>query len=119
MTDIILVVDDDPQVRRAIQWALEDEGFVVKTAEDGPEALAIALDHPPALVVLDVTLPILDGFEVARVLAASETEPPRILAVTGDGQAPLKAARLGAYAYVRKPFDVVDLVAEVRRGLRV
>ena len=117
MTAHILVVDDDPHVRRAIQWALEDEGFSVSTAEDGRQALDEAAASPPALVVLDITLPILDGYQVADALRAAAPNGLPILAVTGDGQAPQKAARLGAYEYVRKPFDVAVLLEAVRRGL--
>jgi DNA-binding response OmpR family regulator len=113
----VLVVDDDVRVRQVLQWALEDEGFAVETAEDGRQALARATEHPPDLVVLDITLPILNGYMVARALRETHGAQLPVLAITGDGQAPLKAERAGAYAYLRKPFDVAELVAAVRRGL--
>ncbi len=114
---LILVVDDDPRVREAIRWALEDEGFAVQTAGDGREALVEAAQHPPALVVLDLTLPVLRGDEVARTLRTEHGPSLPILVITADGEAHTKAEQAGAYAYLRKPFEVVELLAAVRRGL--
>jgi DNA-binding response OmpR family regulator len=114
---VVLVVDDDPHVRASLRWALEDEGLAVETAADGREAVERAAARPPALVLLDLTLPVLDSYAAARALRAGHGAGLPILAITGDGQAPAKAARVGAYAYVRKPFDVGDLLAAVRRGL--
>jgi DNA-binding response OmpR family regulator len=113
----ILVADDDPRVRLAIQWALEDAGLRVVTAEDGERAVQHVAAAPPAVMVLDMGLPVLDGYEVARSIRATHGETVPILVITADGQAAEKAARVGAYAYVRKPFDVGDLVDAVRRGL--
>ena len=113
----VLVVDDDAQVRRAMQWALEDEGFEVLPAADGDEALRLSAEHPPNLVVLDLTLPTLDGYAVARRLRARRGPAVPVLLVTADGQADRKAERAGAYAFLRKPFDVEDFVRAVRRGL--
>jgi DNA-binding response OmpR family regulator len=114
---VVLVVDDDPHVGASLHWALEDEGLAVETAADGREALERAAARPPALVLLDLTLPVLDGYDAARALRAAHGAALPILVITGDGQAPEKAARVGAYAYVRKPFDVGDLLATVRCGL--
>jgi CheY-like chemotaxis protein len=113
----VLVVDDDPNVRQAIQWALQDEGLTVETAADGRQALERAAAHPPSLVVLDITLPVLDGYQVAQALRVSHGAYLPILAITADGQAQAKASRVGAYAYVRKPFDIDDLLAAVYHGL--
>ena len=113
----VLVVDDDPRVRLAIQWALEDAGLHVVTAEDGERALQLAATAPPAVMVLDMTLPVLDGYEVASAVRANFGESVPILVVTADGHAAEKAHRVGAYAYVRKPFDIGDLVDAVRLGL--
>ncbi|HEY3115274.1 MAG TPA: response regulator, partial [Chloroflexota bacterium] len=108
---------DDPRILQVCRWALEDEGFVVETADDGPVALQFAQERPPALVVLDVTLPTANGNAVVQGLQASGRAVPPILVMTGDGQARQKAAELGAYEYVRKPFDVNEFVAAVQRGL--
>jgi two-component system OmpR family response regulator len=113
----VLVVDDDPHVRQAICWALEDDGLTVAAAADGREALERASAQPPDLVVLDLTLPDVDGYTVARELRARHVAELMILAITADGQAPAKAARVGAYAYLLKPFDLPDLLAAVWRGL--
>jgi DNA-binding response OmpR family regulator len=113
----VLVVDDDPRVRLAIQWALEDAGLRVMTAEDGERAVQLAVATPPSVMVLDMTLPIVDGYEVARTIRETYGESVPILVITADGHAAEKAQRVGAYAYVRKPFDVTDLVDAVRLGL--
>ena len=113
----VLVVDDDAQVRQAIRWALEDEGLAVLTAASGREALALSVERLPDLVVLDLTLPEMDGYAVARSLRAEHGQPFPILVITADGLASMKAARVGAYAYLRKPFRVEDLLEAVRRGL--
>jgi len=113
----VLIVDDDARVRQAIQWALEDEGFSVETAADGQAALEVAARRLPDLVLLDITLPRLDGYAVAQALRRDYGPALPILAVTADGQAPAKAKRVGAYAFVRKPFELDDLLAAIRAGL--
>jgi CheY-like chemotaxis protein len=110
----VLVVDDDPQVRRVITWALEDEGYAVRAAADGREALDRAAEHVPDLVVLDIEMPVLDGYAAARELRTRYGASLPILAITADGHAPLKARRLHANAFVRKPFRVDALLAAVR-----
>jgi DNA-binding response OmpR family regulator len=114
----ILVVDDDWQTRRLIRWALEEEGFVVETASDGQQALERATSARPALVVLDMRLPLVDGTAVADGLRSSLKVPPPIVLITADDRPAEKARRVGAYAYLEKPFELDDLVATVRRGLR-
>jgi DNA-binding response OmpR family regulator len=113
----VLVVDDDAQVRQAIRWALEDEGFTVVTVADASEALDAARNLRPAVVILDYTLPGIDGQELARQLRTGHVPSVPILMITADGEPAGKAARLGAYAFVQKPFQVEDLVSAVRRGL--
>ena len=113
----VLVIDDDPQVRYLIRLALEEEGFDVATAGDGAHALQLAAERSPGLVVLDVSLPDMASVTVADQLRAACPAVP-VLVITADGRAAEKAARLGAYAYLHKPFDVGDLVALVRRGLQ-
>ncbi len=115
---LVLVVDDNRPVRQAIQWALEEEGFGVLTAGDGEEAVRHVVEHQPAVVILDINLPLLDGYEVSRALRERYAQDVPILAVTADGQAHSKAVRVGAYDYLRKPFDLPDLLAAVRRGLQ-
>jgi DNA-binding response OmpR family regulator len=110
----VLVVDDDAQLRQLMEWALADEGLEVVTAADGVEALERIAVRAPRLAVLDMTLPGVDGFGVAHALRARQIP---ILVVTADGNAAQKAARAGAYRFLRKPFAMTDLVAAVREGL--
>lgn len=114
----ILVVEDEQQVRQTIQWVLEDEGLAVATAADGQEALDLAAQRRPALVVLDMALPRLNGLAVADGLRHlyGQSAPP-ILVVTADGRAESKARQVGAYGFLQKPFDLEELVAAVQRGL--
>ncbi len=113
----ILVDDDDDDVRRIVLETLEAEGWVVLAAPDGQQAIEQAVWQAPALVVLDVTLPVLDGYGVAGALRAAHGARLPILEMSGDGQVASKAQRIGAFAYLRKPFDLDDLVTAVRRGL--
>jgi DNA-binding response OmpR family regulator len=113
----ILIIDDDSGTRLTIQWALEEVGFVVETALDGIQGLERAASVRPALVILDLRLPGVDGTSVAAQLRASHETPPPILLITADDRAEQRARQIGAYAYLSKPFDLDDLVAEVQRGL--
>lgn len=113
----ILVVDDDPEIRDVVRWLLEDEGWTVETASDGRDALERATQARPALIVLDMGLPILSGEEVAMRLRVYYHEPPPIVVVSADGRAGEKAAKIGAAAYLHKPFDVDELARLVRRTL--
>lgn len=111
---LILVVDDDPRIREIMREVLLEEGFVVMTAADGPQAIRRAAAQPPALVILDIGLPLMGGHEVAAALRAAHSDALPILTITADGGAADKAQRVGAFAYLRKPFDLDDLVAAVR-----
>lgn len=117
MEDPILVVDDDPRVRQLIRWTLEEEGFAVETAADGGQAVAHAAQHRPALVVLDLNLPILDGAGVANALQGLDGGVPPILVITADEEGADQAARIGAVHFLRKPFGVDELMFAVRHGL--
>ncbi|HEX6510562.1 MAG TPA: response regulator transcription factor [Chloroflexota bacterium] len=113
----ILVVDDDPDLRFTIRWALEDEGFQVETAADGQEAIERGMKTRPALLVLDMGLPIVNGDGVAARLRNELGFGLPILVITADGHASEKAARVGAFDYLHKPFDLEALVRSVHRGL--
>jgi CheY-like chemotaxis protein len=114
---VVLVVDDDPEIRDVVRWLLEDEGWTVETASDGRDALERATRARPALIVLDMGLPILSGEEVALRLHDVYTDPPPIIVVSADGRAGEKAARIGAASYLHKPFDVDVLARLVRQAL--
>lgn len=114
---IVLVVDDDPEIRDVVRWLLEDEGWTVETSSDGRDALERATRARPALIVLDMGLPIMSGEEVAMRLRKVYVDPPPIIVVSADGRAGEKAARIGAASYLHKPFDVDALARLVRRTL--
>lgn len=113
----VLVVDDDPDFRHAIQLALEDEGLSVQTAADGREALDRGMRERPAIVVLDMSLPLLGGERVALGIRAAHDQHVPILVITADGRAAEKATRVGAFDYLHKPFELDALVAAEHRGL--
>ncbi|TAL17698.1 response regulator [bacterium] len=111
----VLVVDDEPNILLSLEFILEEEGFEVKTAGDGEEALEIARSFSPDIVLLDVAMPRRDGYEVCRILK-EEKNPARVIMLTAKGQ-PLerkKGLEVGADAYVSKPFHAGELVAEMR-----
>jgi DNA-binding response OmpR family regulator len=104
-------------LRETLRWALEDDGLDVATAIDGPDAVQQASHRQPNLVVLDMSLPGLDGFGVAGELRARYGHQLPILVITADGQPRQKAERVGAYAFLHKPFDVNVLMRLIRQGL--
>lgn len=113
----VLVVEDDPHLRDAIRWLLEDEGLVVDTAEDGQQALDWLAAQRPALIVLDMGLPRVDGDGVAAGLRRAHGSDVPIVLTTADGRAQEKARRVGATAYLHKPFELDHFVQTVRRAL--
>jgi DNA-binding response OmpR family regulator len=113
----ILVVEDDSHVLQMLQWVLEDVGFEVQTAADGAEALTRARRHRPALVILDLGLPLLDGSQVATELHTLYGASVPIVLITADGHAAWKGKQIGASAFLRKPFEITDLVQTVLQTL--
>jgi two-component system response regulator MprA len=115
----ILVVDDEPAVRQALQRALTFEGYAVRTADDGRSALDTLLVEPADAVLLDVTMPGLDGLEVCRRLRAAGDRTPILMLTarhaTADRVAGLDA---GADDYLVKPFALEELLARIRALLR-
>src|SRR4051794_28888102 len=115
--NVVLIVEDDEDLRCIVQWVLEDEGFMVETAKDGREALDRAMVRKPSLVLLDMALPIIDGYGVAAGLHKTYGDTITILTMTADGSAAEKAKHIGAIGYVTKPFELDTLVNSVRGAL--
>jgi two-component system response regulator MtrA len=114
----ILLVEDDPSIREVTAIGLGAAGFAVVTAEDGVESLERFREEPFDLVLLDVMLPRLDGYEVARQIRRTSMVPIVMLTARGDTTDVVLGLEAGADDYVRKPFDLPELVARVRAALR-
>lgn len=115
----ILIVDDEPHIVSLVSRAVRAEGYEAVGAEDGPEALEIALGGDIDLVVLDVGLPTMDGFEVLRELRGSGHTIPVIMLTARSGTSDtIEGLDAGASDYVPKPFAVAELMARVRSRLR-
>ncbi len=119
MNELILLVDDEPSIIKLARMYLEREGFRIATAKDGESALDSAAREHPALIVLDVMLPKLDGFEVCRRLRAAN-HPAAILMLTARDEDidKILGLELGADDYLTKPFNPRELVARVKAILR-
>jgi DNA-binding response OmpR family regulator len=114
----ILVVDDDPKIVHLVRTYLEREGHRVTAAHDGRSALvSMALD-PPALVVLDLMLPEVDGISVLRAIRRRDATPVVVLSARGTARDRVEGLEEGADDYVPKPFSPAELVLRVRRLLR-
>jgi len=115
----ILAIDDDPSVTSVLKRGLSYEGFAVDTASSGVEGLAVAREHAPDLVILDVMMPGMDGLEVLRRLRAADAHLPVLLLTAKDAPADqVQGLERGADDYVVKPFTFEVLVARVRVLLR-
>jgi len=114
----ILVVDDEPRMIQFIRMNLELEGYRVIQASNGLEALNKVRDELPDLVVLDVMMPDLDGFETLRLLRETSTVPVIMLTVKDDEDDKVKGLELGADDYVTKPFSPRELTSRIRAALR-
>jgi DNA-binding response OmpR family regulator len=122
MTKKVLIADDEQNIVISLEFLLRREGFEVIVASDGEEALARARAEKPDLVLLDVMMPKMNGFDVCQALRADpEQAATRILMLTAKGRETevSKGLGLGADAYVTKPFSTKDLVAQVRLLLGV
>ena len=114
----VLVVDDDPQLLRALHITLTARGYRVATATDAKQALAEASRTPPDLVILDLGLPDLDGVAVAEALRGWTNVPIIVLSARDAEAAKVNALDAGADDYVTKPFGMNELLARVRAALR-
>jgi two-component system alkaline phosphatase synthesis response regulator PhoP len=114
----ILVVDDEPKIVKLARDYLERAGYNVRTAHEGPSALALARAERPDLIVLDLGLPGMDGLDVTRALRKSSEVPIIMLTARGEESDKLVGLELGADDYMVKPFSPKELVARVRAVFR-
>ena len=119
MNERVLVVEDDPSLVEGLRTALAAEGYVVETATDGKRGFDRALQGDLALIVLDVMLPGMSGFEIAKRLRdAGRTVPIILLTARGDEMDRVLGLELGADDYVTKPFSIRELLARIKVVLR-
>jgi len=115
---LVLVADDEPMVREVLGRYLEQDGFRVRTAEDGQAAMDAMATEPADLVLLDLMLPRLDGFEVFRRIRVVRATPVIMLTARGHETDRVVGLELGADDYIAKPFSPREVVARVRAVLR-
>jgi two-component system KDP operon response regulator KdpE len=115
---LILVVDDEPRVRRFVQMNLDLEGYRVIEASNGLEAINRVRDDLPDLVLLDVMMPEMDGFEALRLIRDVSSVPVIMLTAKGDEDDRVRGLELGADDYVTKPFSPRELASRVKAVLR-
>ncbi len=114
----ILIVDDEPQIRRFLETGLVGRGYAVATAADGVAALDQIIMHHPDLMVLDLAMPRLDGLGVIRRVREWSQLPIVVLSVRDDDQSKVAALDAGADDYLTKPFSMTELLARIRVALR-
>ena len=114
----ILVVEDDPNLLATLKYNLQKDGYDVVTAVDGAEAVGAARRENPDLIILDVMLPILNGFEVCRILRKEMMVPILMLAANSEETDKIVGLEIGADDYMTKPFNMRELLARIRAMLR-
>ena len=115
----ILVVDDEPNILDVLTMALRFQGFEVATAATGEQALTAAASFKPQLMVLDIMLPDMEGFEVARRLGAQRAQVPIVFLTARDAtEDKIRGLSIGGDDYVTKPFSLEELIARIRTVLR-
>jgi DNA-binding response OmpR family regulator len=118
MPEAILIVEDEPALRDTLAYNLKKEGYTVETVGDGRAALESARRLKPDLIILDIMLPELDGFEVARILRKEMTTPILMLTARDDEIDRVVGLEVGADDYLTKPFSMRELIARVKAQLR-
>jgi DNA-binding response OmpR family regulator len=119
MSATILIVEDEYAVARGVQYALQQEGYEVTVARSGAEGLEIAIQQAPDLVILDVRLPGMDGFEILRRLRSAGSKAPVLMLTARDDEVDkVIGLELGADDYLTKPFGLRELMSRIRALLR-
>jgi len=114
----VLVIDDEPQLRRAVRRVVEGHGYQALEAEDGHGGLAAFQSFRPDVVLLDLMLPDMSGIEVCRTIRSYRDTPVIVLSVVGDEKTKVQALDEGADDYLTKPFGADELLARIRVALR-
>jgi two-component system KDP operon response regulator KdpE len=114
----ILIVDDEPQITRVLRTALSTQGYALRIAGNGVQALEVAHQWKPDLVITDLAMPEMDGVELCRELRAVSQVPIIVLSVRNQDRMKIEALDAGADDYVTKPFSIQELQARVRSQLR-
>ncbi len=118
MTEKILVIEDEPALQETLKYNLKRQGYDVQVAADGEKGIAQARKFHPHLILLDVMLPVMDGFEVCRVLRQEMNTPILMLTAKDDEIDRVIGLELGADDYITKPFSMRELLARVKAQLR-
>jgi len=118
MSNKILIVEDDPNILEALKYNLGKEGYDILTATDGVQALDMARANKPDLIILDIMLPEMSGFEVCRILRKEMVVPIIMLTARDDEIDKVTGLDLGADDYMTKPFSMRELMARIRAMLR-
>lgn len=117
-SNVVLVVDDDPDILEALSEILEAEGFEIRRARNGKEALERLEPNPPQLILLDLMMPVMDGWEFAQKMKQRPSVAGiPIIVLSADRNVGNKAAEIGAVGHLAKPFELNDLLEMVRRAL--
>jgi two-component system OmpR family response regulator len=114
----VLVVEDDPNLLETLKYNLQRENYSVVTATDGEQAIEVARREKPDLLILDIMLPKINGFEVCRILRKEMTVPILMLTAKVDETDKIVGLEIGADDYMTKPFSIKELLARVRAMLR-
>ena len=114
----ILVVDDEPQITRVLKTTLSSQGYCIRTATDGEQALEQMKGWSPDLVITDLRMPNMDGLQLCRAIRAESRIPIIVLSVKGEETIKVESLDAGADDYITKPFNVNELLARVRAALR-
>ena len=120
MAEKILVADDEQEIRELLENFLTHQGYEVVLASDGNQALQLASEENPQVIILDVKMPGLDGLEVCKRLKEQEqTRLIPVIVITGFEDNKIEALNLGADDFVNKPFDMAEISARVKSALRI
>jgi two-component system, OmpR family, KDP operon response regulator KdpE len=114
----ILVVDDEPQITRVLKTTLSSQGYAIRTANDGDEAVRVMKEWTPDLLITDLRMPNMNGLDLCRSVRRTSSVPIIVLSVKGEERIKVEALDAGADDYITKPFSVNELLARVRAALR-